>query len=117
MSSSKPICIIPARAGSKRIKNKNLILINNKPIIEHTIKIVKNTKIFSKIIVTTNSKKIAKISISAGAEVPFFSSRKLSGPKVTIKETILNCIKKIISQLKKYKNMSQGTATQALWRH
>ena len=76
MNFNKPICIIPARSGSKRIKNKNIQKINNKTLIEHTIKIDKIYKLFKKIIVTTNSKKIAKISISAGAQVPFLRSKK-----------------------------------------
>ena len=102
MNFNKPICIIPARSGSKRIKNKNILKINNKTLIEHTIKIAKKSKLFKKIIVTTNSKKIAKISISAGAQVPFLRSKKLSGPNITIKETMLDCIKKINSKKTKY---------------
>lgn len=102
MNNIKPICIIPARAGSERIKNKNLILINKKPLIAHVIKIVRKTKIFSRIIVTTNSKKIAKISISAGADVPFLRSSSLSGPNTTIKATIQDCIKKLKSENIKY---------------
>ena len=102
MSNIKPICIIPARAGSERIKNKNLILIDKKPLIAHVIKIVRKTKIFSRIIVTTDSKKIAKISISAGADVPFLRSNNLSGPNTTIKATIQDCIKKLKSENIKY---------------
>lgn len=102
MNNNKPICIIPARSGSKRIKNKNIILINKKPLIAHTIKILKKTKIFSRIIVTTDSKKIKKISISEGAEVPFLRKNKLSGSKVTIQKTIQDCIKRLNSENIKY---------------
>lgn len=42
MKNLKPICIIPARSGSKRIKNKNIKLIENKPLIVHTIEIAKS---------------------------------------------------------------------------
>ena len=48
------VAIIPARGGSKRIKNKNIINISGKPMIHHTIQILKKTKIFDKIIVTTD---------------------------------------------------------------
>lgn len=102
MKNNKPICIIPARSGSKRVKNKNLILINKKPLIAHTIKNLKKTKIFSRIIVTTDSKKIRKIAILEGAEAPFLRSKKLSGPKVTIKETIVDCINRLKSENVKY---------------
>jgi CMP-N-acetylneuraminic acid synthetase len=102
MNYNKPICIIPARSGSKRIKNKNIILINKKPLIAHTIRILKKTNIFSRIIVTTDSEKIKKISISEGAEVPFLRKNKLSGSKVTIQKTIQDCIKRLNSGNIKY---------------
>lgn len=102
MNHNKPICIIPARSGSKRIKNKNIVLINKKPLIAHTIRILKKTKIFSRIIVTTDSEKIKKISISEGAEVPFLRENKLSGSKVTIQRTIQDCIKRLNSENIKY---------------
>lgn len=102
MNHNKPICIIPARSGSKRIKNKNIVLINKKPLIAHTIRILKKTKIFSRIIVTTDSEKIKKISITEGAEVPFLRENKLSGSKVTIQRTIQDCIKRLNSENIKY---------------
>lgn len=54
----KYICIIPARAGSKRIKNKNLQLLGNKPLIRHTIDVALKCKKISKILVSTNSKSV-----------------------------------------------------------
>ena len=61
------ICIIPARAGSKRIKNKNIKDFFGKPIIYWTIKAAIKSKCFSKVIVSTDSKKILDISIKFGA--------------------------------------------------
>ncbi len=58
----KIICIIPARGKSKRIKNKNIKVFNGKPIIAWSIIAAKKSKIFDQIIVSTDSKKIAKIS-------------------------------------------------------
>ena len=57
MKNKNCICIIPARGGSKRIKYKNLQKINKIPSIVHVIKIAKKSKIFDKIIVSTDSKK------------------------------------------------------------
>jgi len=53
------ICIIPARSGSKRIKNKNLKLFFKKPLIYWSIKAAINSKLFNKVIVSTNDKFIA----------------------------------------------------------
>lgn len=55
------IAVIPARGGSKRIKNKNIRKFINKPIIFYVIEILKKSKFFDKIILSTDSKKIAKI--------------------------------------------------------
>ena len=52
------IAIIPARAGSKGIKNKNLVKINNRPLIDYTIESAKKSKYIKKIFVSTNGKGI-----------------------------------------------------------
>ena len=57
------ICIIPARSGSKRLKNKNIKKFDGKPIISYAIKIAQSSGLFSKIIVSTDSKKISNIAM------------------------------------------------------
>ena len=52
------LAIIPARGGSKRIKNKNLVEFNGQPIIQYTINNAKKSKLFNKIHVSTDSNKI-----------------------------------------------------------
>ena len=52
------LAIIPARSGSKRIKNKNLVDFNGKPIIKYTIDNAKNSNLFDKIHVSTDCNKI-----------------------------------------------------------
>jgi N-acylneuraminate cytidylyltransferase len=78
------IAIIPARKGSKRIKNKNIKNFNGRPMIYWTIKAAQKSKIFKKIYVDTDSKQIAKMSIKFGAEVPFLRSKKLANDKVSV---------------------------------
>tara|TARA_B110000967_G_C18660827_1_gene448066 strand:- start:76 stop:759 length:684 start_codon:yes stop_codon:yes gene_type:complete len=96
------ICIIPARSGSKRIKNKNIKKINNRAIISYTIKTAIKSKLFSRVIVSTDSKRIANIAISYGAEVPFFRSNKLSDDHTSTKDVIIDCIKNISSEKTPY---------------
>ena len=67
----KILCVIPARAGSKGIKNKNMVNLKGKPLIYWTIKIAKKIRYFDKIVVSTNSKKIKKFSEKNKVEVPF----------------------------------------------
>ena len=92
------ICIIPARSKSVRIKNKNIINFFEKPIIAYAIDVAKKSKLFKKIIVSTDSKKIAKIAINYGAEVPFLRSKKLSDNYTTTTDVIIDSIKKISSK-------------------
>lgn len=72
------IAIIPARKNSKRIKNKNIKKFFKKPIISYSIHAAKKSKLFDKVIVSTDCKKIAKISKLYGAEVPFLRPKELS---------------------------------------
>ena len=67
----KVIAIIPARGGSKRIPNKNIVDFNGKPLIAWTIDAAKDSGLFDKIVVSTDSKEIAEVSKKYGAEVPF----------------------------------------------
>ena len=63
------ICIIPARSGSKRIKKKNIKKFFGKPIIYYPIKEAIKSKLFKKIIVSTDSDEIINISRNFGAEI------------------------------------------------
>lgn len=65
------LAIVPARLGSKRIKNKNIFPFKGKPMIIHTLKVAKKCKYIDKIVVSTNSKKIQNICKLAGVYTPF----------------------------------------------
>ena len=56
------IAFIPARGGSKELKNKNIKIFAGKPLIAHTIIEALNSKLISKVLVLTDSQKIAEIS-------------------------------------------------------
>ena len=86
------IAIIPARANSKRIKNKNITNFFGKPIIYWPIKMAKTSKLFKKVFVSTDSKKISDISKRYGAEVPFLRPKKISNDKAGILEVIKHSI-------------------------
>ena len=67
----KHIAIILARGGSKRLPNKNILDFHGKPMIVWTIEAANKSEEFSHVLVSTDSKEIAEISIQNGAEVPF----------------------------------------------
>jgi len=70
--------LIPARGGSKTIPDKNILPLGEFPLIAYTIAAAKLSKLISKIVVTTDSEKIASISKKYGAEVPFLRPAKIS---------------------------------------
>ena len=72
------IALILARGGSKGIKNKNIINVMGKPLIFYTIDIAKKIKSINEVYVSTDSKKIKKISERYGAKTPFLRPKKYS---------------------------------------
>lgn len=72
------VAIIPARGGSKRIPNKNIKPFAGKPIIKYSIDAAVKSKLFEKLIVSTDSENIAEIARDEGAEVPFMRPADIS---------------------------------------
>ena len=93
----KTLAVIPARGGSKRIKNKNIKIFNGKPMIFWPIQELKKTKIFDKILVSTDSLKIKKYAVSLGVDVPFIRPKKISddfSPTIDVVNHAINWLKK-----------------------
>lgn len=74
----KNLAIIPARSGSKRLKDKNIKLLNGKPLLAYTIESARESCLFDEIMVSTDSEKYAEIARQWGANVPFLRSYELS---------------------------------------
>jgi CMP-N-acetylneuraminic acid synthetase len=67
---SKTIAIIPARGGSKRLPNKNSLLLGNYPLLVHSILFAQaNNKIIDEIYVSTDDEKIKEIGLQYGAKI------------------------------------------------
>lgn len=73
------IAVITARSGSKGLKDKNIRLLNGKPLLAYTIDVAKESGCFSCIHVSTDSEKYAAIAREYGAEVPFLRDASLAG--------------------------------------
>lgn len=74
----KVLAIIPARAGSKRLVNKNIQKLNGKPLICWTIDSAKKSRYIDKIVVSTDSKEIQSLATDSGVEAPFIRPAILS---------------------------------------
>ena len=76
------LCIICARKNSKGIKNKNFLKLGKQPLIFHTLNLALKSKLFNKVIVSSDSKKILNYSLKKGAHLKIFRPKHLCGDKV-----------------------------------
>ena len=88
----KILCIIPARSGSKGIKNKNIKLYDGKPLLQWSVEQALNSKYSMKIIVSTDSEEYKNIAIGSGAEAPFLRPNEISDDLSTDYECFTHCI-------------------------
>jgi len=107
---SKTLIIIPARSGSKRIKNKNIRIIKGKPLIYWTIKYAKKYASTDDIVVSSDSKIIGEIALSQ--KIKFFKRpKKISSDKSNVYFAIIDVLKKIEKKSKyKYIALLQPTS-------
>ena len=99
---NKFLAIIPARSGSKGIKDKNIKLLKNKPLMAYTIEAAKNSEVFDDIIVSTDSEKYKIIAEQYGAKVPFLRDISLSGDFSKTEDVIVDTITNLEKMEKKY---------------
>ncbi len=97
MKKLKRLLIIPARGGSKRIKNKNIKKFKKKPIIYYTINNAIKSKLFNKIHVSTESNLIKKIVEKKKINIDFMRTKKLSKDKTPLFEVY----KYVVTEYKK----------------
>ena len=73
------VALIPARAGSKRVPDKNIRPLAGHPLMAYTIAAAMDSGVFSDVIVSTDSEHYAKIAKHYGAQVPFLRPAALAG--------------------------------------
>ena len=98
----KRLAIIPARGGSKRIKNKNLKFFCGKPLIYYSIKALQQSDIFSKIHVSSDSIKILNYSNKQKIKTDFRRPKYLADDKTDINKVLKYVVSKYKSLGKIY---------------
>lgn len=88
----KNLAIIPARSGSKGLKDKNIKLLNGKPLLAYTIEAAKKSGKFDEIMVSTDSERYACIAKEWGAKVPFLRNEMLSNDTASSWDVVKNVI-------------------------
>lgn len=87
------IAIIPARSGSKGLKDKNIKELCGRPMLAYSIMAAKESKLFDTIHVSTDSREYADIAKKWGADVPFLRNDLLSGDNATTRDAMCFVLK------------------------
>lgn len=92
------IAIIPARGGSKRIPRKNINPFARRPMIAYAITAALESKLFDKVIVSTDDQEIAAIARDWGGEVPFMRPPELADDQTPTVPVVAHAIKTLTAQ-------------------
>jgi CMP-N,N'-diacetyllegionaminic acid synthase len=127
MAQSQPsiVALIPARSGSKRLKGKNIMPFHGHPLIAYTIAAARESQIFSRVLVSTESEDIAEVARSYGAEVPFLRPAEFAAdhsPDIEWLRHLLQSLKKdngcpdTFALLRPTSPFRQGETIRRAWR-
>lgn len=86
------LALVPARSGSKRLPGKNTLIFNGKPLLAWSIEHAKRSQFIDLIVVSTDSKKIAKTAKKFNAEAPFLRPKKISGTSSKTVDVIFHAV-------------------------
>jgi len=75
------VALVPARSGSKRIRDKNIKMLGTKPLLAHTIETALDSGVFDHVICVTDSERYAEIAKQFGAYVPELRPKQIYGDK------------------------------------
>ena len=110
----KILALIPARGGSKGIKDKNIIPLAGKPLIAYSIEAAKKSKYIDSIVITTDSERIAEVAKQYGARVPFLRPDELAADTSKTIDAALHAIKTLKSMGENYDTLVLLQPTQPL---
>ena len=86
------LAVIPARGGSKGIPRKNIVKINDRPLIDYTIQAALQVSRINDVVVSTEDKEISTISKELGAQVPFIRSDHLATNQMQSAPVIIDAL-------------------------
>jgi N-acylneuraminate cytidylyltransferase/CMP-N,N'-diacetyllegionaminic acid synthase len=90
------LAIIPARGGSKGIPLKNLVELDGKPLLAHTIEAAQASTRISRIIVSTDDRQVQETALKYGGEAPFLRPAALAGDEVHAVNVAIHAVKWLI---------------------
>lgn len=105
MNSKKILAVIPARSGSRSIKDKNLIKIKGRSLINLAVTKAVESKLFSKVLISTDSLLYADEALKCGAEILDLRPKNLSGHKTTLALVLKDIIEKLNQKGERFENI------------
>ncbi len=91
----KLIAIIPARAGSKGVPNKNKLVVAGKPLIGHILTAAQEVEGIERILVSTEDSELADIGRKYGAEIVFTRPPELAQDNVSIIDVLVHAVSEL----------------------
>ena len=96
------LALIPARGGSKGIKDKNIRPVAGKPLIAYSIEAGKNCEYVDDVVITTDSERIKAVAEEHGAWVPFLRPDELASDTATTLDAVLHAVNTLKEMGKEY---------------
>lgn len=96
------VALIPARAGSKRLENKNIRLLGGHPLVAYTIAAAIESQVFEAVMVSTDAQRIAEIARHYGAEIPFLRPSEFASDSSPDIEWVEYTLRKLNQQGRNY---------------
>jgi CMP-N,N'-diacetyllegionaminic acid synthase len=91
----KTLAVITARGGSKGFPRKNIQHLLGKPLIAYTFEAAKNSKLISRIILSTDDLEIANVARSLGIGIPFIRPPELASDYASQVDVVLHALETI----------------------
>lgn len=101
------IAVIPARGGSKRIPGKNVRPLLGKPLIAYTIEAARESRLFERIVVSTDSPEIAEVARQHGAEVPFLRDASLADDITPVSSATVDMLQRLDPERHEFQHVCQ----------
>lgn len=84
--------IIPARGGSKGVPHKNVAPLGGMPLIAHTIRAARASRLLDDVVLSTDSQEIAAVAREYGLQVPWLRPAELAGDRARVQDAVLHLL-------------------------
>jgi pseudaminic acid cytidylyltransferase len=101
------LAVIPARAGSKRLPCKNVRMLCGLPALAYTIAAARDSRLFSLVMVSTDSEAIADVALRYGAEVPFLRAAALSDDETPVSSVTVDALIRVDETGRRFASVAQ----------